>query len=45
MNSAPNVTNSPAALKNARINQRTEWTGLRDAIVITPEAMTMVANR
>ena len=34
-----------AALKKARISQRTEWTGLRDPIVITPLAMQIVANR
>ncbi len=37
--------NRPAALKKARISQSTECTGLRDAIVITPEATTNVAKR
>ena len=37
--------NRPAALKKARISQSTLCTGLREAIVITPEAMTRVAKR
>jgi hypothetical protein len=45
MNSAPSSRNRPAALKNARISQSTECTGLRLAMVMTPEAITMVANR
>jgi hypothetical protein len=41
----PISRNRPAALKKARISQSTLCTGLRDPIVITPEAMTRVANR
>ena len=45
MNSAPTSTISPAALKNARISHITEWTGLRDEIVIAPDTTTTTANR
>ena len=44
MNSAPTSSISPAALKKARISHSTLCTGFRLAIVITAEAMTMVAN-
>ena len=44
MNSAPASTSSPAALKNARMSQSTECTGLRDRIVIAPEAITIEAE-
>jgi hypothetical protein len=44
-NSAPISTKSPAALKNARIRNKTEWTGLRAATTMTPEATATTANR
>ena len=44
-NSAPINTNSPAALKKARIRKSTECTGLRDAITMKPEATVTAANR
>ncbi len=44
-NSAPIRMNRAAALKNARIRNSTEWTGLRDEITITAEAMVTAANR
>ena len=45
MNSAPISTNSPAALKKARIRNSTECTGLRAEITITPAATVTAANR
>jgi len=44
-NSAPISKKSPAALKNARIRNSTECTGLRAETTITPEAMATAANR
>ena len=44
MNSAPTRTIRPAALKNARISQSTECTGLRARIVMAPEAITIEAE-
>ncbi len=44
MNSAPIKTNSPAALKNARIRKSTECTGLRADITITPAATVTAAK-
>src|ERR1700676_1312147 len=44
-NSAPISTNSPAALKNARIRNSTECTGLRAETTITPEAIATAANK
>src|ERR1700730_1356999 len=43
-NSAPNSTNSPAALKKARMRKSTECTGLRAAMTMTPEATLISAN-
>ena len=43
-NSAPKRTNSPAALKNVRIRNNTEWTGLRAEMTITAEATVINAN-
>ena len=44
-NSAPSSTNSPAALKKARIRNSTACTGLRATITMQPEATVSPANR
>ena len=45
INSAPTRIIRPAALKKARISHITEWTGLRDAIVMAPDRTTTRAKR
>jgi hypothetical protein len=45
MNSAPASSISPAALKKAKINHITLCTGLRAAMTISAEAMTMAEKR
>ena len=42
---APVSTIRPAALKNARISQSTECTGLRERMVMAPEATVITAKR
>ena len=44
-NSAPSSTNSPAALKKARIRNSTECTGLRAAITMSAEAIRTAEKR
>src|SRR5579872_2728109 len=43
-NSAPSSTKSPAALKNARIRNSTECTGLRAVTTMAPAATNTIAN-
>jgi hypothetical protein len=45
MNSAPMSKNSAAALKNAKIRNNTEWTGLRDVTTMTADRTVTVANK
>ena len=43
-NSACNITKSPAALKNAKIRNRTEWTGFLEEITIKDESSITAEN-